>query len=236
MTYVLNLICMIQDIIDILIRPDSFFAKRIASEENLKIPFLFVAVSGLIGAIYGYLVGSLTGRMFAGIGAGMSQFISVSSIVGAFVGAILFWLIGSAVFYLVSMAFKGTGTFNRTLEATGYGFIPQIFGSLITLATALYYLPMVQVPVIKSLTDPVVIQNAVTRLMNDPAMVELTRISAVIGVIFLLWSANIWVHGVKYARNLSFRDATITILLPVIIYIIYTLFMTFIGFPLPGAT
>ena len=235
MTYVINLICMIQNIIDILIKPDSFFAKRIASEENLKIPFLFVATAGIIGAMYGFLVGSMTGRMFAGAGAGMSQLISVTSLIGAFVGVMLFWLIGSGVFYLISMAFKGTGTFNRTLESIGYGFIPQIFGSLITLAAALYYLPMVQVPVIRSLTDPVLIQNAVTRLMNDPAMVELTRISAVIGIIFVLWSANIWIHGIRYARNLSFRDAALTILIPIIIYIMYTLVMAFVGLSAPGA-
>ncbi|HTY15368.1 MAG TPA: YIP1 family protein [Methanoregulaceae archaeon] len=220
---------MIQDLIDILIKPDSFFAKRTASEENLKIPFLFVAITGVIGAIYGYEVGSLTGRMFAGTGAGMGQFIAISSVAGAFIGVLLFWLIGAAVFYLISMAFKGNGTFNRTLESVGYGFIPQIFGSLITLAAGSYYLPMVKVPVIKSLTDPTLIQAAVTHLMNDPAMLELTRISAVIGVIFILWSANIWIHGIKHARNLSFRDAAITILIPVLIYIIYTLFMTFIG-------
>ncbi len=233
MTYVLNLIRMMQDIIDILIKPDAFFEKRSASEENLKIPFLFVAIAGVIGAIYGYEVGSLTARMFAGAGAGMSQFISISSLAGAFIGVLLFWLIGSAVFYLLSMAFKGNGTFNRTLEAIGYGFIPQIIGSVITLAAALYYLPMVNVPVIKSLTDPALLQATITRLMNDPAMLELTRISAVIGVIFILWSANIWIHGIKHARNLSLRDAAITILIPVIIYIIYTLFVTFVG--LPGA-
>ncbi|HVP94413.1 MAG TPA: Yip1 family protein [Methanoregulaceae archaeon] len=226
---------MMQNIIDILIRPDSFFRKRIASEENLKIPFLLVATAGVVGALYGYEAGSLTGRMFAGAGAGVSQLISVSSVVGAFVGVILFWLIGSGVFYLISMAFKGTGTFNRTLECVGYGFIPQIFGSLITLASAFYYLPMVKVPEIKSLTDPVLLQNAVTRLMNDPAMLELTRISVVIGVIFVLWSANIWIYGIKYARSLSFRDAAITILVPVIIYIVYTLVMTFIVSPVPGA-
>ncbi len=235
MTYLVNLIDMIQNIIDILFRPDSFFAKRIASEENLKIPFLFVAITGIIGAIYGYLVGSMTGRMFAGAGAGMTQVISITSLIGAFIGVMLFWLIGSGFFYLISMAFKGTGTFNRTLEFIGYGFIPQIFGSLITLAAAWYYLPMVQVPVIRSLTDPVLIQNAVTRLMTDPAMVELTRISAVIGVIFVLWSAHIWIHGIRYARNLSFRDAALTILVPIIIYIIYTLFMTFVGLSAFGA-
>ena len=69
------------------------------------------------------------------------------------------------------MAFKGTGVFNRTLEFVGYGFIPQIFGSLVTLIMAVYYLPMIQVPVVNSFQDPVVIQNAVyspdARFGND---------------------------------------------------------------------
>jgi hypothetical protein len=225
---------MIQNIIDVLTRPDAFFLAKIKSAEDLRIPFLFVAVAGIIGAIYGYEIGLLTSRMFASAGAGMGVLVAVSSVIGAFVGVVLFWLIGSAIFFLISMAIKGTGSFNRTLECIGYGFIPQIFGSLITLIMAVYYLPMVQVPVISSLQDPVVIQNAVTRLMHDPAMLELTKVSAVIAVIFLLWSANIWIYAVKYARNLSTKNAAITVLLPVIIYVIYTLFMTFVGFPGPG--
>ena len=70
--------------------------------------------------------------------------------------------------------------------------------------------------------------------MHDPAMLELTKVSAVIAVIFLLWSANIWIYAIKYARNLSIKHAAITVLLPIIIYIIYTLFMTFVGFSGPG--
>jgi hypothetical protein len=222
---------MIENIRDVIIRPDSFFAKKISTDEDLKIPFLFVATAGIIGAIYGFEAGSLTGRMFSGASAGMGQLISITSVIGAFVGVILFWLIGSGVFYLISMAFKGSGGFNRTLECIGYGFIPQIFGSLVTLAAAIYYVPMVQVPVIKSLTDPVALQNAITRLMHDPAMLELTRISAVIAVIFILWSANIWIFAIRYSRNLTQRNAAITILVPVVIYIMYTLFMAFVGFP-----
>jgi hypothetical protein len=127
------------------------------------------------------------------------------------------------------MIFKGNGSFNRTLEFVGYGFIPQIFGSLVTLAMAVYYLPMVQVPVVRSFTDPAVIQKAVSSLMLDPAMLELTKVSVVISIIFLFWSANIWIYALKYARNLSMKNAAITVLLPILIYIIYTLFMTFVG-------
>ena len=180
------------------------------------------------------MIGSLSSRMFASAGAGMGEIVAVSTVIGAFIGIMFFWLIGSAIFYLLSMAFKGAGGYSRTLEFVGYGFIPQIFGSLLTLVMALYYLPMVDVPIVNSFTDPAVVQNAVTRLMHDSAMVEFTKVSAVIAVIFLLWSANIWIYAIKYARNLTIKHAAITILLPVIIYIIYTLFMTFVGVSAPG--
>ncbi len=225
---------MIHNIIDVLTRPDALFQEKINSEEDLKIPFLVVAVVGIISALYGYMVGSLTSRMIASAGAGMGEIVAVSSVVGAFIGVMLFWLIGSAIFYLISMAFKGTGGYNRTLEFVGYGFIPQIFGSLVTLLMAVYYLPMVQVPVVNSFTDPVAIQNAVTRLMHDSAMMEFTKVSTVIAIIFLIWSASIWIYAIKYARNLSIKHAAVTVLLPVIIYIIYTLFMTFVGVSAPG--
>lgn len=234
MSYLVNLVSMIKNIINVLTRPDTFFHEKIASAEDLKIPFLFVAIAGVIGALYGYEVGSLTSRMFASAGAGMGEIVAVSSIVGAFIGVVLFWLIGSAIFYLISMVFKGTGGFNRTLECVGYGFIPQIFGSLVTLIMAVYYLPMVQVPAVRSFQDPAVIQHAVSSLMNDPAMLELTKISTVIAIIFLIWSANIWIYALKYARNLSVKHASMTVLLPILIYSIYTLFMTFVGFSALG--
>ena len=234
MSYVDNLVSMIQNIIDVLTRPDAIFQEKVKSEENLKIPFLFVAVVGIISALYAYMAGSLTSRMIASAGAGMGEIVAVSTVIGAIIFTILFWLIGSAIFYLISMVFKGTGGYNRTLEFVGYGFIPQIFGSLLTLIMAVYYLPMVKVPVVNSFTDPVVIQNAVTRMMHDSAMMEFTKVSAIIAIIFLIWSANIWIYAIKYSRNLTIKHAAITILIPVIIYIVYTLFMTFVGFSAPG--
>jgi hypothetical protein len=46
----------------------------------------------------------------------------------------------------------------------------------------------------------------------------------VIGLLFWLWSANIWIFGVKEARRLSIRDAVITVAVPVGIYLIYQLY------------
>ncbi|MEI7435027.1 MAG: hypothetical protein WCJ93_12330, partial [Methanomicrobiales archaeon] len=73
---------MIQNIIDVLTRPDAIFQEKVKSEENLKIPFLFVAVVGIISALYAYMAGSLTSRMIASAGAGMGEIVAVSTVIG----------------------------------------------------------------------------------------------------------------------------------------------------------
>jgi hypothetical protein len=40
-------------------------------------------------------------------------------------------------------------------------------------------------------------------------------LSSLLGLIFMLWAANIWIFGVRYARVLSLRDAAITVGIPV---------------------
>jgi hypothetical protein len=60
-----------------------------------------------------------------------------------------------------------------------------------------------------------------TAFMHDPAMLELTQITSLIAIVFLLWSANIWIFGVKHARRLSMRDAAICGAVPVVAYVLY---------------
>jgi hypothetical protein len=46
---------------------------------------------------------------------------------------------------------------------------------------------------------------------------------SLIGIIFLLWSANIWVYGLRYARGITLRHAVITVAIPVVVLILVTL-------------
>jgi hypothetical protein len=211
---------------DILIRPGAFFQDAVAEKESLKIPGLIVLVLGLITAVYGYLIGGLTGEMMAGLIPGMEPIIAISTVLGAIFGVFIFWAIWAGVFYLVSSAFKGSGTFKRTLEFVGYGYLPQIFGALLTVIVAMQYVPRVIVPQIAAdaASDPQLIQEAVNALMHDPAMVEMTQITAIISIVFLLWSANIWISGIQHARKLAVRDAALCIGIPVIIYILYMVY------------
>ncbi|MCK9581671.1 MAG: YIP1 family protein [Methanoregula sp.] len=217
---------MSKSIIDILIRPDAFFSNAVTEKENLNAPILIVLAGGIVAAIYGYLMGGLSARMMAGVLPGMDTVIYLSAMIGALVGAFIFWLIAGGVFFLFSYFFKGQGSFTRVMEFTGYGYLPQILGSLITLVAAFEYLPKITVPVLTkaALDNPAVMEQAMSAFMHDPAMLELTQITTLVAIVFMLWSANIWIFGMKHARGLSPRDAAICVGLPVVAYVIFMIY------------
>jgi hypothetical protein len=211
---------------DILIRPGAFFQDAIAEKESLRIPGFIVLTLGIVSAVYAYLIGGLTGKMMTGLMPGMESIIAISTILGALFGIFVFWGIWTGVFYLMSSLFKGKGTFKRSLEFIGYGYLPQIFGATLTLIIAIQYIPRVIVPEIASAAsqDPQQIQEAVKALMHDPAMMEMTQIISLISIVFLLWSANIWIFGLRNARQLSERDSALCVGIPVVVYILYLIF------------
>jgi hypothetical protein len=181
---------------------------------------------GIVSAINAYLIGGVTGKMMAGLMPGMESIIAISTIIGAFLGIFVFWVVWTGVFYLVSLIFKGQGTFKRTLEFVGYGYLPQIFGAILTSIVVLQYIPKIIVPRITSAAaqDPQLIQDAIKALMHDPAMMEMTQITLLISIVFLLWSANIWIFGIQKARNLSTRDSALCVAIPVVGYILYLVY------------
>jgi hypothetical protein len=213
-------------LIDTLIRPGAFFQDAIAEKESLKIPGLIVLLLGIVSAVNANLIGGLTGKMMSGLIPGMESIISISIILGALLGIFVFWGIWTGVFYLISSLFKGKGTFKRSLEFIGYGYLPQIFGALLTVIVAIQYIPRVIVPEITTAAaqDPQLIQEAVKALMRDPAMMEMTQIISIISIVFLLWSANIWIFGMRNARQLSERDSALCVGIPVVGYVLYIIY------------
>jgi len=212
--------------VNILIHPSAFFQDGLSEKESLKIPGIIVLVLGIVSAGYAYLIGGLTGKLLAGIVPGMESIIAISTVLGAFVGIFLFWVIWTGVFYLISSFFKGQGTFKRSLEFVGYGYLPQIFGVILNVIVALQYIPRIIVPQISSSAaqDPQAIIDATNALMHDPAMREMIQVASLISIVFLLWSANIWIAGMKSARQLSDRDAALCVGIPVVAYILYIIF------------
>jgi hypothetical protein len=211
---------------DILIKPGAFFQEAIAEKESLKIPGFIVLALGIVSAVYAYLIGGLTGKMMTGLMPGMESIIAISTILGALFGIFVFWGIWTGVFYLISSLFKGKGTFKRSLEFVGYGYLPQIFGVVLSIIIAIQYIPRVIVPEITTAAaqEPQLIQEAIKALMHDPAMMEMTQIISIISIVFLLWSSNIWIFGMRHARQLSERDSALCVGFPVVIYILYIIY------------
>lgn len=211
---------------DILMRPDAFFEKIAMEKESLKVPALIILAGSIVAAVYGYLMGEMSARMMAGLMPGMESIILISAVFGAIIGTFIFWLIAAGLFHILSAFFGGKGTFTRTLEIVGYGYLPQIAGAVITLVAAIDTIPKVTVPVLSkaALEDPELIEAATKAFMHDPAMLQLMQITTLVSIVFMLWSAHIWIFGMKHARALTMRDAALCVGAPVVLYVLYMIY------------
>jgi hypothetical protein len=212
--------------LDVLVNPNAFFQETMQENINLKIPGIIILIAAVIGAVYGYIYGGLTAELMSTVMPGLGTIILAFAVIAAFVSVFVFWIIWTGVIFLFSAAFKGKGTFKRCLEFVGYGYIPQIFGSLISIIIALEYIPKVIIPHITQATlqDPQLMQDALKSFTHDPAMLEFTQISTIVTIVFLLWSANIWIFAIRHSRELSARDAVICVMVPVIAFILYLVY------------
>jgi hypothetical protein len=201
----------------VLINPNRFFQERVQRTENLKVPILIVLVNGILAAVAAYMMAGLTMQLMP---AEMQTYASIASAFGAIaglIGSFLIWLIITAIFFAISVLFKGRGDFRRTLEYIGYGFLPQALGAFISLFLIYQFVSTAQVVPV---TDPMQIQAAALQLMGSPLLL----LSSVIGMLLLIWGANIWIFGMKHARALSARDAALTVGVPVVLYLAYSIY------------
>ena len=209
--------------LEVLTNPNKFFETRKKGEESLKLPVFIVLISGIIGGISTFLSSSIMMEAMAKTlppeAQGFMSFMPIGSAIGAVIASFIAWLIIAAVFFGISCIFKGEGKFKRTLEFVGYGYIPTIIGGLISAVLVYNFVTTVHIPPI-TITDPTEIQEVITPLMKSPMLM----LSSVVGILFMLWSANIWVFGLKHARNLSTRNALITVAIPVAAYILYSVY------------
>ncbi|WP_292409932.1 MULTISPECIES: YIP1 family protein [unclassified Methanoculleus] len=201
----------------VLLSPGNFFEERMRTEPGLKVPALIALVIGVIGAVSAALATNLTIGILPADMQGLGGIMVAGVAVAAVIGGFLTWIVVGIVFYLISMIFKGKGSLTRTLEFTGYGFLPQVFGSLIGVVLSYQILSGITVPAATSPEEIVAVTETLTEMLAaDP----LTSVATLVTVLFLLWSANIWIFGMKYARGLSTRNAALTVGIPVGLYII----------------
>ncbi len=194
-----------------LTNPDRFFAGISGRDSNLRIPAAIVLLAAIATGIYIAAVDGVTtpspsaAVSFTGISV-------ATSVIGGLILMSISWLLYAGVFYAISTMLGGVGSFRRVFEFTGYGFIPAIIAPIIGLAAVWLAYPGIDVSAI----DPQLLKQT---LMQNPLM----KASDIAGILFLLWSAVIWIFGVKHACDISRRTATVTVVLPVAVYLLYSM-------------
>ena len=202
--------------LEVLTNPNSFFEKKMSEDISFKMPILIIFVIGIIGAVNAI---SMTQKIMAQLPSDAAQFASFGAIfgaIGALIGVFFMWVIYAVVFYAISLVFKGEGELKRVIEFVGYGFIPSIASGIIGLVLMKMALPTIEF----SMDNPELMQES---MMSNPMI----RASSIIGIIFTLWSANIWIFGLMHSRNLSTKNAVITVGIPIGLSIIFTLYNLF---------
>jgi hypothetical protein len=198
--------------VEVLTNPDGFY-RRAGDDPTLLKPFVVVLVAGLFGAVASVPIFQVVQRSLPPEMGGFATIIMVTSIVFGALGPLFIWVVLTAIFMAISaVAFEGSGDFSTLLAYVGWGFIPAIFSSIIGGVISFYAFQDVTLP---AADDPAQIQAFVQSLRSDP----LFLVSGVIGIAFVCWQAFIWTFAVRYAREISLREAAITVAVPTALWI-----------------
>lgn len=197
--------------LEVLTDPNGFFKRKSNEPIDFKIPIVIILIMAIVAAATAVVVtqnvmGTLPeeAAAFAGIGAAVAAIFAV-------IGTFIVWAIYGVIFYVISMLFHGEGSFKRVMEFVSYGFIPSIISSIVsTFYTSRAYSNI-------DFSNPELIEDA---LLADPTL----RIAGIIGIIFTLWSANIWIFALVHSRNLSVKNAAIVVGIPILLSILYSIY------------
>lgn len=190
----------------LLVEPDGFLRRR-ADEPSLAGPaavVLLVAAIGAVGALP--VLGATTAAMPEAAGP-FVPVVAAVGVVGGVVGAFVAWGLFAGAFHAVSaVAFGATGRFRTTLALVGWGFVPRVPEAAVGSLVAYLVFGGARLP-----SDPQRLQATLRALRADPLFV----VAGVLGVAFLAWSALLWTFAVRHARDLSLREAGLTVAGPV---------------------
>lgn len=201
--------------LDLLFNPDQFFRER--AEDPGMLPAVgILLVVGVVGAAGAVPSIQATFRALPAEAQSFSFVGYIGAAVAGLLGPFVRWLLFAGAFQVVSaVLYDAEGSFRDTLALVGWGFVPAVFATIVSTVVAYVVFSSVTFP-----TDPQQIQAFVTELRRRPEFL----VSSVLGIVFLLWSALLWLFGVKHARGLSEREAAVTVGIPVALALLWRLY------------
>gem|GEM_PF-734061 len=196
----------LHEALKLLFSPQEFYKKKWGWNGAMAIVSVFGFISGLSVGLLNFVTLTAMGASKLAIFTG-----SIFPATITFLEAFFIWFLNSCLFFTISHFLHGKGEFKILLSNVGYGFLPMIISSIIGL--------FIGIAVWGKLST--VIELGVA--LRNPY----TTLSNIQSLLFLLWSANIWIFGVSSARHITAKRAAITVIIPVgaiIGYEVYWLF------------
>ncbi len=126
--------------------PDTFFEELKGEEVRIGRPAVIVVVLAVILSAYQYLLVIKLSQAFP---SELASFVTVGGyieIVASFIGVFAVWFILTVIMHGLSAFFDGKGSFRRTFEFVGYGFLPSLLGSAVTVPVSAHYVLSAEVP------------------------------------------------------------------------------------------
>ncbi len=200
--------------------PNAFFDDLKYKSVQLRYPLIIVALLATIAALYQYL---LITKMSQALPEDIAKFFVIGAyigVIGSFIGVFAVWFIIALVMHAISAFFGGEGSFRRTFEFVGYGFLPSLIGSAITASLSAYYVVNSAVPEISIFelqTNPELLGEVLTSIIPR----ELVYSNVVISLAVTVWSLVIWSFAIKHARGIELRNAFVCALIPTVLFGIY---------------
>lgn len=212
---------MFENIGTLLTNPDRFFDRR-GRDPSLREPLLVVLLIAIISAISG----AVTIYQFVdAVPSEVQIFLLIGGVIGVVIGAVapfIGWLLYALAFHVITYFFDGEGEFRDTFALTGWGYAPRVAYAIIALVMTVYLTQTMGTP-----SDVAGFQTYSAELQSQLVYQVLNAGS----ILFLLWSAYIWIPAVQRARNVTKRQATITVAIPVA----FGILLTVIGMVISGA-
>jgi hypothetical protein len=180
--------------------PNEFFKKLKQKEVRIRKPLMIVVALAVAVSAYQYLLMTKLSQAFP---PDLARFFLVGAyigIIGSFIGMFAVWLILSAIMHGLSAFFDGRGSFRRTFEFVGYGFLPSLVGSLITIPMSAYYITNAEIPRIsieQLQQNPDVMKSLMLSIIPN----ELIYSNLMINLAITAWSLTIWSFAIKHARS-----------------------------------
>lgn len=200
-----------------IVNPDGFF-EEYAESPGLVKPCLIVLSVSLLSVASGTLTLSYTKQLLPPESQSMISLVFVSTAIGAFVWPFLTWGLVAGAFHVISIRFGGEGSFRRTLGIVGWGFYPKLFITLFSLVATYVVLQQLTLPA--SAGGAAAYAEFNRRLQQEP----LVQVTSYLSVVFILWQGFVWTFGLRNARDLSIREAALTVSAPVGALLLWTLY------------